>query len=382
MKKRLAYLSTLDPRNKRIWSGTHYSIYRELQNIGEVVILGPYQPRFRIFLCRILNQIMLRVFGRRFNYRHSVIISKAYGRYFTKQIQKHKPDLVVAPAAAAELAFLKGSVPVIYITDGTFAACLNYHEGLKNLLSFNIREGNRIEHDAMKRSALVVVPSVWAYNSALKDYGMSPEKLCILPFGANFELLPDKALSNTEPIQEWKLLFVGVYWENKGGEIAFNTFKILHDKGYPVSFTVLGCTPPSNFSHPRMKVIPFIDKNQPSGQDEISRIYSEHHFLILPTRFDCSPIVINEASAFSIPSLVSRTGGVESHLREGKNGFLVDYHDKGEAYAAIIERYILDPSAYSVLRHSTRQTYETVLNWTHWRTSMASLIESLTKQTL
>jgi glycosyltransferase involved in cell wall biosynthesis len=282
--------------------------------------------------------------------------------------------VIIAPAASSELAFLKTSIPVIYVTDGTFASCLNYHKSLTNLLAGSVKEGNAIEQRAIDACKFIIVSSEWAGRSVIKDYKAGKEKVITVPYGANFEKLPLSEEMDYTPPGEWKLLFVGVYWESKGGKIAFDAFKLLADKGYPVSLTVLGCIPPSDVTHPKLKVIPFIDKNDDTGQKHLFEIFKQHHFLILPTRFDCTPIVINEASAFGIPSLVANSGGVAGHLREGKNGYLVDYNDMGEGYATKIEAFIISPEKYTELRKQTRLLFENELNWNHWAEELKKLL--------
>ena len=125
-----------------------------------------------------------------------------------------------------------------------------------------------------------------------------------------------------------------------------------------------------------MKVIPFIDKNSTEGQQLMKDIYKQQHFLILPTRFDCTPIVINEASAFGIPCLVANSGGVAGHLKNNENGFLIPYEDMGNGYAKKIEEFINDPSSYIKLRKQTRQLYEDQLNWQHWTNAFREIINS------
>ncbi len=363
---KIAYLSSENPNNKKVWSGTHYSIYKSLSNVGEVTILGPYQPQFRLFWAKLINQVYLKFFNKRFSYRHSKFISKGYANYFNAKLKGQNFDYIVAPAASCELAYLETNIPIIYISDGTFAGCLNYHDSLQNLTKNSIEEGNFIEQQAINKSKYCIVSSEWAKKSMINDYRANPDKVKIIPFGANFDLLPsNKEIDYSIPIQ-WKILFVGVYWKNKGGEIAYNAFKILLEQGYNVSLTVLGCIPPNEFNHPNIKVIPFIDKNNAQGQEELNQIYKQHHFLILPTRFDCTPIVINEASAFGIPSIIANTGGVAGHLKENKNGFLINYDDKGKDYATAIENLINHPQEYLNLRKETRKLYDDLLNWNTW----------------
>lgn len=363
---KIAYLSSENPNNKKVWSGTHYSIYKSVSTLGEITILGPYQPQFRLFWAKLINQVYLKFFNKRFSYRHSKFISKGYANYFNAKLKGKNFDYIVAPAASCELAYLETTIPIIYISDGTFASCLNYHDSLQNLTKKSIEEGNFIEQQAIKKSKYCIVSSEWAKKSMINDYKANPDKVKIIPFGANFDLLPsNKEIDYTLPT-EWKILFVGVYWKNKGGEIAYNAFKLLLEQGYNVSLTVLGCIPPDEFNHPKIKVIPFIDKNDAKGQEELNHIYKQHHFLILPTRFDCTPIVINEASAFGMPSIIANTGGVAGHLKENKNGFLINYDDKGKGYAAAIENLINHPQEYLNLRIETRKLYDDLLNWNTW----------------
>ncbi len=373
---KFGYLSAEKPTNKRVWSGTHYSIYKSLNTLGECTILGPYEPKFRLFWAKLINQVFLKLFNKRYSYRHSKFISKGYANFFNAKLKGQNFDLIVAPAASCELAYLETNIPIIYISDGTFASCLNYHDSLQNLTKSSIEEGNFIEQQAIDKSKYCIVSSEWAKQSMIKDYNADPGKVKIIPFGANFDLLPlNNEIDYSLPI-EWKILFVGVYWKNKGGEIAYNAFKTLLDQGFNVSLTVLGCVPPEEFIHPKIKVIPFIDKNNAKGQEELNQIYKQHHFLILPTRFDCTPIVINEASAFGIPSIIANTGGVAGHLKENKNGFLVDYSDNGKDYASRIGNLINHPQEYLNLRKETRKLYDEQLNWNNWTLELKNMLNS------
>jgi glycosyltransferase involved in cell wall biosynthesis len=374
LKYKFAYLSAENPNNKKVWSGTHFSIYKALKKLGSVDILGPYEPKKTIFLLRVLNQIYLKLFGKRISYRHSKLVSKQYAQFFNKKLIDSAYDFIIAPAASCEIAYVETRVPIIYITDGTFAGCLGYHKSLSNLTRKSISEGNAIEDLAIAKSKYVIVSSEWAKNSVIKDYHKDPKQVKTIPYGANFEQLPERRELNFEIPTVWNLFFVGVYWESKGGDIAFKTYKILKDKGYPVEFTVLGCIPPAALKDEKINVIPFIDKNSNVGQEQMKRIYTEQHFLILPTRFDCTPIVINEASAFGIPSLIAESGGVAGHLKEGENGYLLPYNDQGKGYAGKIENLILKPEIYIELRNRTRQLYEEQLNWDHWAQEFSKLI--------
>ena len=89
--------------------------------------------------------------------------------------------LITQGIPITEIAFLKTTVPIIYISDGTFASCLNYHDSFKNLTKRSIAEGNFIEQQAIQKSKFVIVSSDWAKTSVINDYKADAAKVKTLP---------------------------------------------------------------------------------------------------------------------------------------------------------------------------------------------------------
>ena len=376
---KIAYLSSNDPTDKKVWSGTHYSIYSALKkHVGEVIPLGPYEPKLPIFLGKILTGLSQKILNKRYNYRHSKLVSKAYGIYFTKKLKKQHFDLIVAPAALSELAYIETNVPIIYISDSTIQLSLNYHNALTGLLPLSEQETKQIEQLTYKKCSKIIVSSVWALNSLRNNYQLPESKIASIPFGANMEKLPSKMeVKVNQEDGVCNLLFIGVYWKSKGGEIAYNCLLELLKLGVNAHLTICGCIAPEQFKHEKMSCIPFINKNTTKGQQKLFDIFSCHDFLILPTRFDCTPIVICEASAFSLPAIVANTGGVAGHLTEGKNGFLIDYTDKGKGYAKKIAEIYQNKDLFTALKISTRLEYENRLNWENYGVELKKIADSI-----
>lgn len=378
-KIKIAYLSGSDPTDKKVWSGTHYSIFYALQkHVGSVTILGPYQPKFGILIGKIITGISQLLTKKRYNYRHSYLLAKYYGHYFNKKLQKEPFDLIIAPAALCELAYIKTKTPIVYISDATINLSLNYHKALTGLLKCSEKETRNIEKMTFKNSSKIIVSSNWALNSLKKDYQLNSAKIANIPFGANMSQLPgkDDLLKKTNSTI-CRLLFIGVYWESKGGEIAFNCLTELLKLGVNAELTICGCNPPKEFKHEKMNVIPFINKNSEEGTKKIYDVFLNHDFLILPTRFDCTPIVICEASAFGLPALIANTGGVAGHLHEGKNGYLIDYNDTGLGYAKKIQEIYCDAERFNLLRQTTREEFDDSLNWDHYGLRLKEIITSI-----
>jgi glycosyltransferase involved in cell wall biosynthesis len=378
---KIAYISSYDPLDKSIWSGTAYSIYRSLQNnVGDVNVLGPCEPWLQLTAGKIRSRVLRLLTGKKYNYGHSESLAEAYANFFEKKLDDKQYDLIVAPSASCILAKLKTNIPIVYITDSTVAASLNYHDNLTGLSKSSVEESLSVEQGALNNADLCIFSSQWAADSAINDFKTPAEKIKILPYGANFELLPAANEIKYDSIPDsLNLLFVGVYWENKGGERAYNCLTSLLKKGVKATLTICGCTPPDKFIHPSVEVIPFLNKNNPADAQRLSELFSQANFLLLPTRFDCTPIVICEASAYGVPVLCANTGGVLGHISPGINGYIIDYNDMGDAYAAKIMEVMEDPSTYTALRSSSRKMYDEKLNWNTWTEKFKEIIKPVLK---
>ena len=367
--KKAAYITTSDPRNKHSWSGTDHYVWKSLQkHFSEVDLLGPAEPGFTVFICKVIHAISLML-GKRFDYRHSTMYAKACAAMFEKKLERKNYDLIVSPAGVAYTAYLKTKTPKVLVLDRTIAGTINYHNIFKKLWKFSEEQSVNTDRTAMHNCELVVFSSQWAADIAMKEYKLPKEKTLVLPFGANMDNVPspDYVFQNKIPFsKECKLLLVGTYWANKGADIALNAMNELVKMGFDAKLTVCGCTPPGEIKNDRLTIIPFLNKNSEEGRKELEKLFLSHTFFILPTRFDCTPIVFCEASAYALPVLSANTGGVGGHVTEGRNGFLIDYDDRGLAYAKKIAEILNEPDRYEKLCRSAREEYDNRINWEKW----------------
>ncbi|MGH8004575.1 MAG: glycosyltransferase, partial [Limisphaerales bacterium] len=228
---KIAFLASGDPCDRRYWSGTPYYMARALEkNVGEVLLLGPVRLKRRI-AGKFFNRAA-RIFGKQYDYTNSIFMAKAFARAFARKLFGQHFDLIVAPAASTETAFLETDIPIVYTSDTTFARMVNYQPGFSNLLNRSICEGNLIEKSATGKASLLVYPTDWAARSAVSDYGADPKKVFVAPYGANFEEPPasDVVLRRTKT-ERCRLFFLGTHWERKGGPIAFDALLQLENLG-------------------------------------------------------------------------------------------------------------------------------------------------------
>jgi glycosyltransferase involved in cell wall biosynthesis len=378
LQKKVAYITTSDPNDKHSWSGTNHYIWKSLQSkFAQIDVLGPAEPKFTVFICKIIHAFSLMV-GKRFDYRHSTMYAKACARLFEKKLEGKNYDLIISPAGVAYIGYLKTKTPKVLVLDRTIAGTINYHNIFKKLWKFSEEQSINTDKVAMHNCELIVFSSQWAADIAIKEYKLPKDKTVVLPFGANMDVLPTaEHVFKNKRYEGCNLLLLGVYWENKGADIAVNALNELVRMGIDAKLTICGCTPPEGFKNDRVTLIPFMNKNTEEGRKKLDELFLSHTFFILPTRFDCTPIVYCEASAYALPVLSSDTGGVAGHITEGKNGFLIDYNDKGKGYAQKIADILNEKGRYELLCKTTREEYDKRLNWDKWTENFVAAVSKL-----
>ncbi|MFK5854591.1 MAG: glycosyltransferase family 4 protein [Bacteroidota bacterium] len=372
---RIAFLTSIDPRNKGALSGSSHYIYKALDKyVGEVDILGPVSVVnwFTRIITRISNRLPWK-----YNLSHSYFFACRYARRFSKKMAGKQYDFIFVARSATEVSMLKTDVPIIYFSDTTFKLLYNYYDWFSNFMRISEIEGNSIERRAIKKSAITILSSEWAANSAIEYYNAPRDKVHVIPFGPNVDNIPAKAKSLTaKDSNKCKLLFIGVEWERKGGQIAFNTLVELKKMGLDASLTVLGCTPPDNIKDDDLIVIPYLNKNIEEESRRFNALFEESHFFILPTKQECFGVVFCEASAFGLPSLATDTGGISSAVKDNINGFLFDVNDGGKEYAEKVYSIFTDyENKYIPLSVSSRELYDEQLNWESFGKSVRKLMD-------
>jgi glycosyltransferase involved in cell wall biosynthesis len=378
---RIAYISETSVQDRHAWSGTVYYAHKALKDFGhDMIPLGPLRPKWIRYYCMALNQLSLFFLKKRFDYRHSTIYTKAFGKLFTKALKQHEFDCIVVCGGTEYAAYLQSNKPIFIILDRTIQGAINYHSILSNLLPASKEQSIASDKKAMQQAAKIIFSSQWAADHAINMYHLSSQKIRVMPFGANMDALPsaDFVFKHKKVSDVCNLLLIGTMWKNKGADIAINALNILIQNNIKVHLTIVGCTPETPIDNPNVSIIPFLNKNEANGLKKIEELFLSHSFFILPTRFDCTPIVFCEASAFALPILSADTGGVAGHIEPGKNGFLIPYDDKGELYAAKIIELWNNKTEYSRLQQSTRAKYDASLNWKVWASEFTKTISDAT----
>jgi glycosyltransferase involved in cell wall biosynthesis len=378
---RIALVTLGDPFDRRTWSGTVFRIREALESHAEVVCLGPLNQQFEIRFGRIITTLTYRFSGKRFDYNHFLPFARRHGRVFSRRLASSGCHAVVGVVASSALAFLETSLPIINVSDATVALIRDYYPTESAQFDFSERHGEELERLALTRSRLLLYPSEWAADSAVRHYGIPRDRIRVLPFGANLDAPPDKeAALNRRRGKVCRLLFLAKSWERKGGDVALAAFRSLTNLGIDTTLTVCGVRPPVGVADdPKIRLIPYLDKNVPEDMARLDTVLRESDLLILPTQADCFGIVFCEASAYGIPSLATATGGVPGAITDGENGVLLPPGATGEEYARAIAGIWGDDASYASWVKKARERFDQHLSWNIWGRSAVAAIKEVAR---
>ena len=364
---RIGFAARYDPRDKRTWSGTAYYTYQQLCKYGEVLIYQYDLPKLLQEWLTTRKSINRKFFKKKTAVEFLVSYAKHFSKKLTKDLRKRPVDILFVSASPQLIAYVETDIPIVYMTDATFQQLQGYYESFSNLSVANIREGIHLDKKAFQKAAHCMLASDWCRDAALQDYGIAAEKISVVPCGANLDQVPPAMYAATDPNKTCQLLFLGVEWSRKGGDLALETFRLLKQKGIPVSMHIIGSVPPVPVDPTEgITVIPFLDKNKPEDFQELESVFRQTDFLLLPTRAECAGIVFCEAAAYGIPSISTDTGGVRSYVREGLNGYLLPVSAGASEYTRVIAALWEDATRLQELKKSSRILFEKELNWDAW----------------
>lgn len=374
--KTIGFISSKPLEDKRNWSGTMYNMYIALKNLGyNIVWLKPADyTKQELCFFNTLQNIYQKIFRRGFNTHQFATKAWLASRKMKKQISTKNIDVLFAPTAIPEITFLKIKQPIIYLNDANVAQLLNYYSYYTGFGWLSKKATYFVERHALRNADAIVYSSDWASDFAHEFYQIPKEKIHTIKFGSNADA-PEHINTHKNYSKEITFLFLAVFWERKGGDIALEAIEILRKKGYPVKLQVVGCTPPKTSE--AMQVIPFLNKNIPEEAQKVKDLLHNAHFMFIPTKADCTPISFCEAASYGLPIISSNTGGVSAHVEHRKTGLLLPPNATAEDYAMEIEKLLKNTDLIKKLSLNAREKYERELNWEVWKKKFDEIIKNL-----
>jgi glycosyltransferase involved in cell wall biosynthesis len=363
---RVCYASLSRPKDRQAFSGTVFQIAEAL-NDQRVVLdhLGRLQHR-QLFLAKLVERSARSFGGRGYQAERTRSIALRMGRQIAQHLRQNPAQVLFSPGTIP-LALLDHPIPKVFFTDATFRGLRGLYPELQDYRSARVAEGEELERMAIQRCDRSVYTSSWAAHSAVEHYGADPAKVRVLAYGSGFGKYRtagevEKAIT-ARSTEVCHLLLVGVSWVRKGGDLALEVVERLRAQGLDARLTVVGCKPPVHKRRAHMEVHPFLAIDRTSDREKLLALFERSHFLLVPSLAECFGLVYAEASSMGLPSIARNSGGVNSAITEGDNGFVFPYHAGPDEYVRRIQGLWQDRPAYDLLCRSAYREYAQRLNW-------------------
>jgi len=346
---------------------------------GEVIHIGPLR-KHRDNVLRAKQVFYTNVMRKRYIEDRASKVLKSYADQVSARLKDARVDVVFSPGTIP-ICYLESSAPIVFWTDATVAGVIDFYPAWSDLCHESLRDANRMEQAALSNCRLAIYSSDWAAETAINAYQVDADKVKVVPFGANVESVRNlndiRIIVAQRRTDVCKLLFIGTEWYRKGGDIAVDITGSLNAMGLKTELTVLGCHIKGSvpdFVSPKG----FVSKKTSKGRTLIDRLFAESHFLLLPSRADCVPVVIAEANSFGVPVVASDVGGISTAVRDDLNGYVLSSAEQFVPHAcSVILKSMESLSAYRELAIRSFGEYTERLNWQTAGRRVHELLENI-----
>jgi glycosyltransferase involved in cell wall biosynthesis len=373
-------VGSLSPEDESFWSGTARSAVLNLRRLGhQVTSIGPLKPEMPLIEW-VKERIYRHILRLRYETDRNPAILEARAREANAALRAHADADAVITFYPPDAAYLRTKVPLLVVHDVTWNQLLDFYYPRARVARETIAGGNALDRLGYVNCDRVIMSSRWAAEGVVRDYGIDAEKVLDWPLGINLATLPTHdelktalALRGRAPC---RLLFAGFDWQRKGGDTAIAVARTLHDKGFPVELQIVGIEPPP-VALPFVTYVGILSKKDPADAARHAALFKDADFLLLPTRADCTPMVINEAAANALPVLATTVGGVPYLAGNGRWSALLAPDAPAEDYASWIEAVYRDRGRYEDLAWAARRDFDERLNWDAFCSKLCATVKGL-----
>ena len=183
----------------------------------------------------------------------------------------------------------------------------------------------------------IVTWSQWAKDGLIGEYGISAEKITVIPPGVNptdWKRPQERTLDSDKRV---KILFVGGNLDRKGGKLLLEASQRLLQRGFAIELHLATRDTVAEQAH-----IHVYNNMQPNSP-ELRALYHECDIFCLPTYGDCLPMVLSEAAAAGMPSVSTNVAAIPEIVQHQETGWIVPTGDV-DALEAALQQLVEQPN--------------------------------------
>ena len=261
------------------------------------------------------------------------------------------------------------SIPHFVYTDHTQRANFLYPDvDYRNYMKPN-RYLLQLEKKVYEHATLIFTYSHNIAASLTQQYGTKPSKVKTIGVGCNV-VRPDKV--NTKKYESKNILFVGVEWERKGGDLLLSAFRQVLRQVPEAQLTIVGCQP-QGIDCPNVNIVgrvPLAD---------VPQYYQEAAVFCMPARREPFGLVYLEAMIYQLPVVALPIGALPELVTTGHNGYLVN--SDPDALAEKLVQLITNPAQCAAMGQSGASMAERY-NWSAVGREMKESIHAVIQEEL
>jgi starch synthase len=217
-------------------------------------------------------------------------------------------------------------------SDTHLALFLTRPDNLLDASSRLVRKALDRERRAFESLDVIFTMSDWMRESIIADAGQDPEKVVTVGTGANI-VIPTAA-PRRAPAPP-RFLFVGMRFERKGGSYLLDAFALVRWERPDAELWIVGPETPTR-EQEGVRWFGRIDRRDPAGEAEITRLYTEATAFVMPSIFEPAGIVFLEAMAFALPCVGSDCCAMPEFIARDESGLLTRRADAEDLAAQLL----------------------------------------------
>lgn len=340
-----------------------YYMRRELEKVlGATTVLGS-RHRF---------PLLTKVTGRGFGRVEPMVCAERAAH----DLRLKPQDLLVGFYASELLAMLpQVPCPVVYFSDGAAHDIVDLYPQFSCLPESEKAALIRAEELAVARSELIIVHSEWAAQSFIEKAGAGPEKVHVVPFGINDDVISQGLEpARFEPGSPIEVIFIGREWERKGLPTSVKAIDELNARGVRAHLSIFGCVPPDRVLSENTTCYGPFDRSRPDEAKRLEEAFIRAHVHILPSLSECYGCSPGEAAYFYTPSIVTDVNGLPEAVLDGVTGAVISPMCEIEEIVKVIMSWSQSPDEYLKLCLNARRDAESRLSIKAWGQSVNRII--------
>lgn len=297
--------------------------------------------------------------------------------YYT--VRKIRPQLVYITSNACGVAFYKDFIVVEMLKILGCKVVAHYHN--KGVVTRQDKLLDNFLYKIFFKNLKVILLSAKLYDDVKKYVRREDVKFC--PNGIPDDSSVDENINHKGRNEVPHILFLSNLIETKGVFILLDALKILKDKGYSFVCNFVGGE--TN----EIDAARFIAEVNKRGLNnavvyvgkkygiEKSSILDKSDIFVLPTYYECFPLVLLEAMQHRLPCISSDEGGITDIIDNEKTGFVIPKKSVKDL-VLFIERVLIDRELCVVMGQRGYNKYKKQFTLDIFEHKLCEIINALT----